>query len=145
MNKNLFNKKYFNRKNLSLVLSIWIAFVFIQSLFFKFSGAPETVHIFTTIGNWMSTTLIFGFLSGFFIVYGAYTVGIIELIASGLLLRKKTRLIGSYIALLVIIGAIFFHLFTPLGIDIGDGGVLFMMAISVLISSISIIYLEKNS
>ena len=139
-------EKFLHRKNLSLALSIWIAFVFVQSLFFKFSGAPETVHIFSTIGTWMSTTLLFGFIAGLFTSFGAYTVGIVELIASGLILKKSTRLIGASIALVVIIGAIFFHLATPLGVVVmNDGGTLFAMAVSVFISSISIIYIEKKN
>jgi hypothetical protein len=113
------------------VPSVFIAFVFIQSLFFKFSGSYETQYIFGTLGVW----------SGFswFGVYGAYLVGGGELVAS-LLLLSKFWPIGALGSLGVMSGAIFFHLFTPLGIvmpqynasgiKIGDdGGLLFSLAV----------------
>lgn len=122
---------------ISWILSIWIAFVFVQSLFFKFSSAPETVHIFTTIGTWIGSAFVSN--------YGGYIVGILELVASILLLIPKTRLFGAIKALVIISGAIFFHLFSPLGIVVqNDSGTLFIMAVTILISSIGLIYLHKN-
>ena len=121
------------------VLSIYVAFVFIQSLFFKFSDSYETVHIFGTLGEW----------SGFdwFAEYGAYGVGTVELIAALMLLVPVVRLYGAIIASGVMVGAVFFHLFTPLGInmpefdDMGriigdDGGLLFYNACGVLVASV---------
>ena len=133
------------------VLVIYIAFVFIQSLFFKFAGSQETVIIFNTIGDWMAGI---GFLSAIaepFKNYGGWVVGITELIASILLFIPRLRIWGAIIALATISGAIFFHLFTPLGVvraidDMGntDGGVLFFMACGVWVASAITIYLNKD-
>lgn len=97
-------KPYFTLKN---ALSVVIAFIFIQSMFFKFAGAPETVYIFTTLGKWAGLS--------WFGQYGGYLVGIVELIAS-ILLFTRWHGFGALLSLGVISGAIVFHLFTPLGI-----------------------------
>ena len=70
-------KPYFTLKN---ALSVVIAFIFIQSMFFKFAEAPETVYIFTTLGKWAGLS--------WFGQYGGYLVGIVELIASILLFTR---------------------------------------------------------
>lgn len=78
-------------------------------------------------------------------------VGLVELIASVLLFIPRTRVWGAIIALGTISGAIFFHLFTPLGVvravDAAgntDGGVLFLMACGVWIASAIITYWNKE-
>ncbi len=117
-------------KKFKLILSLVIAFVFIQSLFFKFSGAPETQHIFGLLGDWAGLP--------WFAEYGAYMVGTAELIAA-ILLFTPLFLHGALMAVGIMTGAIFFHLFTPLGIVMpafnaageiigNDGGTLFIMA-----------------
>lgn len=135
-----------------LALCIFIAAVFIQSLFFKFTGSYETEHIFGTLAKW----------SGFswFGNIGAYVIGIAELIASLLLFTKlpnrramngkmSLRGLGSLLAFAIMSGAIFFHLFTPLGIVMpsfnesgkiigNDKGLLFIMACAVWISALFI-------
>ncbi len=130
---------------------VFVAFVFIQSLFFKFAGSEETDIIFNTIGEWMGGI---GFLSGLaepFKAYGGVTVGITELIASILILLPRTRAWGAILALITISGAIFFHLFTPLGVDRQidaagntDGGVLFFMACGVWVASAITLYLNRH-
>jgi uncharacterized membrane protein YphA (DoxX/SURF4 family) len=139
------------KKIITRVLVIYIAFVFIQSLFFKFTGSPETDHIFGILNQWASTT--FG-IDGLFLppgIFNAYVVGTVELIASllllgGLFTEKKIFLpIGAFIALEVITGAIFFHLFTPLGIEVmGDGGTLFFMACGIWLASATLIVMHKD-
>jgi len=141
-----------NKKKIVVrVLIVYIAFVFIQSLAFKFSGAPETKHIFNTLDVWASDT--FG-LSGLFNppgIFNAYVIGSAELIASILLLtgmftaRKIFIPLGALMAFGIINGAIFFHLFTPLGINVqSDGGALFFMACGVWISAATLLFLHKN-
>ncbi len=128
------------------LLSLYIAFIFIQSLFFKFSGAAETQHIFGVLGKW----------SGFdwFAQYGAYGVGIAELIAS-LLLFSALRMYGAVMATGIMAGAVFFHLFTPLGIEMpefneqgkivgDDGGLLFINACAVLIAAFIVFVVEAK-
>ena len=98
------------------LLIAFVAFVFIQSLFFKFAGSKETEIIFSTIAAWMQSIGL-GFIAPSFAAYGGYVIGGTELVATGLMLSNKTRNIGALIGLLVISGAIFFHLFTPLGVN----------------------------
>ncbi|RBP49098.1 hypothetical protein [Arenicella xantha] len=132
------------------LLIAFVVFVFVQSLFFKFSGSPETEIIFSTIANWMSSIGL-GAIAPTFEKYGAYIVGTVELIASALLLHPKTRRLGALTGLGVISGAIFFHLGTPLGVDRvinqagdTDGGVLFYMACGVWLSCVLILALSKR-
>lgn len=119
------------------LFSLFIMFVFIQSLFFKFSGSYETQYIFGALGEW----------SGFawFGAYGAYIIGVAELIASALLVTRFHGF-GAVMAMGIMTGAIFFHLATPLGVVqpafdaagnvIGDdAGTLFIMACLVWVSA----------
>jgi uncharacterized membrane protein YphA (DoxX/SURF4 family) len=139
------------KKIITNVLIIYIAFVFIQSLFFKFSGAPETQHIFNTIDAWAEDTLGF---KGLFVppgIFNAYVIASAELVASIMLLlgmftaRKIMIPLGALMAFGIISGAIFFHLFTPLGINVqGDGGVLFFMACGVWISSVILLLTHRK-
>ncbi|MEM6301402.1 MAG: hypothetical protein AAF680_08030 [Pseudomonadota bacterium] len=138
-----------NAKIVSWVLAIYVAFVFVQSLFFKFSGSEETVIIFGTIADWMSSVGLSAIAQPFR-DHGGNAVGTSELIASALILIPRTRLYGALIAICVISGAIFFHLFTPLGVvrtinaaGDTDGGVLFFMACGVWLASAGLIYLHK--
>ena len=108
------------KKYLPWLPPAFIAFVFLQSLFFKFAGwfgepADITVYIFSTVGTWMSDIGL-GRLGGLFTEYGGIVIGLAELAASILVLVPKTRLYGAVLALSVMSGAIFFHLFTPLGV-----------------------------
>lgn len=138
-------------KIVNWVLPLYIAFVFLQSLFFKFSGSEETVIIFNTIGTWMlDIGLPQGFAEGFS-NYGGTVTGIAELIAAILVLIPATRVWGAVAGLMVMSGAIFFHLFTPLGVvrvvDAAgntDGGVLFFMACGVWLSSLALLYIDRQ-
>ena len=145
--------KNISKTNLAvIVLSIYICFVFIQSLFFKFTYAPETQHIFNTLDAWASTT--FG-IEGLFVPPGpfnAYVIGSAELVASlfllsALLLKKPLfTFVGALLSFGIISGAISFHLFTPLGINVqGDGGTLFGLAVGVWMSSVILLFLKKES
>ena len=133
------------------ILALVISIIFIQSLFFKFSNSFETQVIFSTIGQWMSGIKFLSAISASFTSYGAYVIGTIELIASILMLRKRTQFVGAFIALSVISGAIFFHLFTPLGVSViiteageRDGGQLFAAALAVFIMSLGLMWLRRE-
>jgi hypothetical protein len=116
--------------------------VFLDSLRFKFTNAPETQTIFGKLDGWAAT---FG-AEGLFAqtgLFSQYVIGSAELVASALLLAslvpalKRLRVLGALIAVAVMSGAVSFHLFTPLGIDPNnDGGGLFAMAVVVWLSSI---------
>lgn len=139
------------KKAITWLLVIYICFVFIQSLFFKFAGSEETVIIFSTIGSWMSGVGFLKPIAGVFTSHGGYLVGAVELVASILLLIPRTRVWGALIGLVVISGAIFFHLFTPLGVvrvvDAAgntDGGILFFMACGVWLSCLVLVFLGRR-
>jgi uncharacterized membrane protein YphA (DoxX/SURF4 family) len=108
-------------------LSTYIAVVFIQSLFFKFTGSEESIYIFSTLRAWSGIAL--------FEPAGRWIIGSCELIASILLFLPRTRIFGAAMAIGIMTGAISFHLFTPLGVVIlGDSGELFTLACGVWIS-----------
>lgn len=139
------------KKTISWVLAIYIAFVFLQSLFFKFAGSEETVIIFSTIGAWMDGISALKPIAGLFTTYGGNVIGTVELIASVLVLIPRTRVWGALLGCFVISGAIFFHLFTPLGVvrvvDAAgntDGGVLFFMACGVWISCVALMIIGRT-
>jgi putative oxidoreductase len=99
-----------------------------QTLFFKFSGAPESIYIFTTVG--MEP-------------WGRIGIGILELVAAALLLFNKTVWIGGVLALGLMLGAIGMHL-TRLGISVqGDGGYLFFLAVLVAVCSAFVLLRNK--
>jgi uncharacterized membrane protein YphA (DoxX/SURF4 family) len=105
-------------------LKLIAAVIMLQTLFFKFTAAPESVYIFTTIG--MEPV-------------GRVGIGVLELLATILLLYPKTTALGALLALGLMAGAIYFHL-TKLGIVVQqDGGQLFFYAVLVLLSSLALI------
>jgi uncharacterized membrane protein YphA (DoxX/SURF4 family) len=149
--KNKKNRSFIMKKALPWILSIFITFVFVQSLFFKFAGSEETVIIFNTIGNWMQGIALLSPISELFISYGGYLIGSVELVASILVLIPATRLWGAMVGIATMSGAIFFHLFTPLGVDRivdaagnTDGGILFIMACAVWLSCAALIFITKS-
>jgi len=100
------------------ISSVAAAVILLQTLFFKCTRAPESVYIFNELG---------------IEPYGRIGTGILELIAAGLLLFKRTSLFGGILGLGIISGAILSHLFV-LGIEVeNDGGLLFGLAILVFI------------
>jgi hypothetical protein len=138
------------KKGLLYALIAYVIFVFVQSLFFKFTGSEETDIIFSTIAQWMNNVGL-SFIAPIFDSVGGLVIGSTELIASILLLFAGTRKFGAVLGLSVISGAIFFHLFTPLGINRvvdaagnTDGGILFFMACGVWVSC-ALIYMMART
>ena len=112
---------------ISWILQIIAAIIMLQTLYFKFTGAEESILIFSTIG--MEPR-------------GRYMTGIMELIAGILLLTRNWNFLGALLGIGLMVGAIFFHL-TTLGIEVqGDGGYLFGLAVTVLISSLGVVALN---
>ena len=113
----------------SWALQLIVAGILLQTLFFKFTGAAESVYIFSTLGAEP---------------WGRIGSGVVELIAALLLLYPATITLGAILALGVIAGAIVSHL-TVLGIEIqGDGGLLFFLALAVFVSSAAILVLRRS-
>ncbi|MEH6451902.1 MAG: hypothetical protein V7782_02565 [Psychromonas sp.] len=143
-------------KVINTLIVLWICKVFLSSLPYKFSLHPDTQYIFGKIGQWMQG-VIGEPIGTWFMNYGSYAVGTVELFTSLLLispllfwLLKKSQVIkyspnpnlilalGGLLSAGVMAGAVFFHLFTPLGIEVihegsSDGGSLFYAAFSILI------------
>ena len=145
------------KKNGHWLLTLYVAFVFIQSLFFKFTGSPETVYIFQgKLDPWAASLGFPGvFAPGG--IFSAKVVGAAELLASLLLLagaaisrRREVQVLGAATGLGVISGAIFFHLFTPLGVAVvntdgsSDGGELFMLACGVWLACAALLWLRRS-
>jgi uncharacterized membrane protein YphA (DoxX/SURF4 family) len=92
--------------------------ILLQTLFFKFTGAPESIYIFTRLG---------------IEPWGRYASGGAELIAALLLLLPYRPSLGGLLAVGTMLGAIASHL-TKLGIVVqADGGLLFALAVTVLL------------
>ena len=116
-------------KKLELVLRLIAAGILFQTLYFKFSAAPESVYIFTQLhveplGRWFA--------------------GLSELVAVILILLPGWQIFGAFAAVGIMAGAILSHLFV-LGIQVeGDGGLLFTLAVIVLLSATGIIILNRE-
>jgi hypothetical protein len=112
---------------LERLLSIAAAVILLQTLYFKFTAAPVSVHIFSTLGvePW-----------------GRIGTGVMELLAGLLLLWQRTSFYGALLAIGIMAGAILSHLLF-LGIEIlGDGGHVFVLAIIVTICSLGVIIIR---
>ena len=139
-----------NKKHLAWLLVAFPVFVFLQSIPFKFTGAAETIYIFDTIGAWM-TSIGLGGIGDLFARYGAYGVGSVEIIASLLLLVPATRHWGALLGVGVLSGAIFFHLFTPLGVAVEFPGAapggepsLFVMAVLAWSAMLALVVIYRE-
>lgn len=115
-------------------MAVFMAAVFLDSLRFKFTDHPKTQEIFGRLDGWAGTLGLPGLFAheGLF---SQYVIGSIELLAANLLLVglhprfKHLQAGGALAGLLVMTGAVSFHLFTPLGVDPNnDGGGLFAAA-----------------
>ena len=116
------------------VIGIWAlrivaAVILLQTLFFKFTAAEESVYIFSQLG--MEP-------------WGRMGTGILELVASALILYPRTTPLGALLAAGLMSGAIWFHI-TKLGITVrNDGGQLFIYALLVLISSVTLMIIYRK-
>lgn len=118
-------------KYLSIALRAVAAVILLQTLFFKFTAAKESVYIFSTLGTEP---------------WGRIGSGVMELIASVLLLWPRTAAIGAALSLGIISGAIVSHV-TTLGITIpavGDHGELFALAVIVFLSNATVLLLHRR-
>jgi hypothetical protein len=111
------------------IVRVLAALILLQTLYFKFTGADESVYIFTTVG--MEP-------------WGRIGAGIFELVAAILMLINGTVWLGAALSAGLMAGAIGMHL-TILGIEIrGDGGYLFFLALLVFICSAIMLLFNKK-
>jgi hypothetical protein len=112
-----------------LLLRVTAAAILLQTLFFKFTGAEESVYIFSTLGvePW-----------------GRMASGVAELVTAVLLLVPATAPVGGVLAVGVMSGAILSH-FTVLGIGVrGDGGLLFALAVLVWLAGAGVVWIYRG-
>jgi len=157
----------YSRAVISWLIVLWMCYVFLRSLPYKFTNHPDTQHIFSTIGDWIG-----GFagakVGSIFTQFGAYGVGAFELLTSIILLlpallwifsklnksyfgitRRRFHVIGGLLASAVMAGAVFFHLASPLGVEVlhdgeSDGGSLFYAALSILILGLVLVAINQG-
>jgi len=118
------------KRYLILIIRLTIAIILLQTLWYKFTAQPESVYLFSKMG---------------LEPYGRIGVGILELIASILLMVSKTVWQGALLSFVLMIGAVFMHL-NKLGIEINDDrGKLFYMAITVLVLSFILLLIYRKT
>jgi hypothetical protein len=117
----------------SWVLQLLAAAILAQTLFFKFTAAPESVHIFTVLG---------------LEPWGRIGSGVVELAAVILLLIPRTVALGALAACGAMTGALAAHA-TRLGVAIvvageSDGGLLFALAWTTLLAAAIVLGLRRR-
>lgn len=118
----------------SWLCQLAVAAILLQTLYFKFTWAPETRVIFARLGGRPAATV----------------AGVVELVAAVLLLLPGRATWGALLALATIGGAIGTHLFF-IGVEVvdpstglGDGGLLFGLALGVALLSTIILVLRRG-
>ena len=113
----------------SWIIKLVAVVILVQTLYFKFTGAEESVFIFTKLG---------------IEPFGRIGSGVVELIASVLILIPRTTLIGALLGFGTMFGALISHIFV-LGIEVkNDGGELFFLAVVTLLCCSILIYQRKD-
>ncbi len=107
---------------------IVVAAILLQTLFYKFTGAKESIALFSALGAEP---------------WGRIGTGVIELIASVLILIPSTVWLGSLLAVGLMAGAIFSHIFI-IGVTRDDGGQLFLYAVIVFVCGLFSFWKSKN-
>ncbi len=111
------------------IIKLTAVIILVQTLYFKFTASEESVYIFSTLGVEP---------------YGRIGSGIVELLASILILIPRTTVLGALLGLGTMAGALFSHLFV-LGVEVkNDGGTLFILAIITFLCCAVLIYNQKD-
>lgn len=113
----------------SALLRIVPAIILLQTLYFKFTAAPESVYIFETLG---------------LEPYGRIGLGVLELITAVLLLVPRTTWIGALLGMGIMAGALFSHI-TTLGMVVqDDGGTLFILALITFVCCLALAWVQRD-
>jgi hypothetical protein len=119
----------------SWALQLLVAGILLQTLFFKFSAAEESVFIFSSVGRFLQLPGVEP--------WGRIGSGVVELIASLLLIVPATAALGAIVTIGVMAGALASHLLI-LGIEVkGDGGLLFALALTALVGSAIVLVIRR--
>jgi len=117
--------------------ALWIAYELLWYEQFKLTGNEGSVYLFTILSDWLGTP---GGEKPFRLF-----VGIIEILASLLVLIPHTQALGGLLTVGIMGGAIFFHTVSPLGIDpYGDGGVLFKEACFTFLMGLFVVWVRRD-
>ena len=126
-------------KLLAWPAAIWIAYEFLWYEQYKLTGNVGSIDgVFQPLANW------FGIPAHEKPI--RLGVAILEIIASVLVLIPRTRVLGAFLALGTMSGAIFFHL-TRLGValtPVGDNGELFALAVLVTLFAAAILLMHRQ-
>lgn len=108
----------------------WIpAIILLQTLLYKFTAAPESVYIFSTLG---------------LEPYGRIGLGVVELIVAVLLVVPRTTWLGALLGVGIMAGALFSHI-TKLGIVVqNDGGTLFILALITFVCCLLLVWMHRK-
>jgi len=125
------------KKIASWIFRIIAAVILLQTLYFKFTAHPQSVKLFTAIGEYIGWSGANPYMR--------IGTGVFELIAGILLLMPSSAFLGAFLGLGVISGALATHLLIPtVGIYFdGDAG-LFTLAVVVFVSCLIVLFLEKE-
>ncbi len=115
-------------KIITWTLRLVATIIMLQTLYFKFTAQEESIQLFTTLG--MEP-------------WGRISTGVLELIASILLLIPRTTLLGAILGAGLMSGAIFFHL-TKLGINFGGSNLLFIYAVIVFLACAMLVFMFRK-
>lgn len=110
------------------VLRLLAALVMLQTLYFKFTAHEQSVKLFSQLG--MEP-------------WGRFGTGVLELVASVLLLIPRTTVYGAGLGLGLMAGALFFHL-TTLGIVFDGDAVLFLYAVIVFVCCFVLLVMHRH-
>jgi len=117
------------KKVIYYIPRVLAAIILLQTLYFKLTGHPDSIYIFTKMG--MEP-------------WGRITMGVVELFSGIMLLIPILSWLGAGLTVGVMAGAVFSHL-GPLGVNVqGDGGFLFILALVTLICSGIVVFQEKD-
>lgn len=113
----------------SLFLRLLVAAIFLQTLFFKFTAAPESVALFESLDAEP---------------WGRIASGVAELFVSVCLFVPGFTAVAGLGGLVIMSGALVSHVWV-LGIEVqGDGGLLFGMACVVFVSCAALVVMDRH-
>ena len=120
------------------ILRAAVAVVLLFTLLPKLMGEDATIAVFETVGQSLG-------MEGLMEPWGRYATATAEMVAALFILIPGTAVLGAVIASLVVIGALYAHLCTPLGISVaGDGGMMFILAVVVLAACVATLFLKTQ-
>ena len=119
-------KKYF-----PTLLKVLAAAIMVQTLYFKFLGAEESIDLFTKLAGENESIMRIG-------------TGVLELLAAIFLFVPSKTWFGAFLTVILMSGAIMSHL-TILGIEHNnDGGILFISAITTFLAGTILLIQNKK-